>query len=59
MNRCYAEGMSCIYLGTMSQFKAAHKFYEKNGFKKIIISNLPLSFITNPIDDVFYKKPFT
>ncbi len=29
------EGIDTIYLGTMSQFKAAHKFYEKHGFKAI------------------------
>ena len=50
------EGISRIYLGTMDQFKAAHKFYEKNEFQKIGKSKLPLNFIKNPIDDVFYKK---
>ena len=51
-----SEGMNHIYLGTMSQFKAAHKFYEKNGFQEIVKSKLPFSFITNPLDEVFYKK---
>lgn len=45
-----------IYLGTMHQFKAAHKFYEKNGFQRIEKSRLPKDLITNPIDSVFYKK---
>ena len=53
---CSAENISTIYLGTMNQFKAAHKFYGKNGFQKIMNNELPLSFIANPIDDVFYKK---
>lgn len=53
---CNSKSISNIYLGTMSQFKAAHKFYEKNEFRKVIKNELPLSFITNPIDDVFYKK---
>jgi len=28
------EGIRRIYLGTMDQFKAAHKFYEKMNFRK-------------------------
>jgi GNAT superfamily N-acetyltransferase len=50
------ESIDTIYLGTMSQFKAAHKFYEKHGFKVIGWHNLPASFVANPIDDVFYVK---
>jgi N-acetylglutamate synthase-like GNAT family acetyltransferase len=53
---CNSQGVDTIYLGTMEQFKAAHKFYENNGFEKINSNELPLSFITNPIDDVFYKR---
>lgn len=55
---CTSENIDTIYLGTMNQFKAAHKFYEKNGFEKISINELPSSFVVNPIDDVFYKKKF-
>ncbi len=55
-NWCLTENINTIYLGTMSQFKAAHKFYEKNGFQIIMKNELPSSFITNPVDDVFYKK---
>lgn len=51
-----SENIANIYLGTMNQFKAAHKFYENNGFEKISASKLPSSFISNPIDDIFYKK---
>ena len=53
---CNSQDVDTIYLGTMDQFKAAHKFYEKNGFEKINSNELPKSFITNPIDDVFYKR---
>jgi N-acetylglutamate synthase-like GNAT family acetyltransferase len=53
---CNLQSIDTIYLGTMSQFKAAHKFYEKNGFERISINKLPSSFVTNPIDDIFYKK---
>lgn len=53
---CHSEDIDNIYLGTMNQFKAAHKFYEKHGFQKISTSELPSVFIRNPIDDVFYKR---
>jgi GNAT superfamily N-acetyltransferase len=53
---CTMNNMNCIYLGTMGQFKAAHRFYEKNGFQKIAQNELPSNFIKNPVDDVFYKK---
>lgn len=52
---CESEHINTIYLGTMEQFVAAHKFYEKNGFQKIAKSELPERFIHNPIDTVFYK----
>jgi GNAT superfamily N-acetyltransferase len=53
---CLTENINSIYLGTMNQFKAAQKFYEKNEFQKIMDNELPLSFNANPIDTVFYKK---
>lgn len=56
VNWCISENRSNIYLGTMEQFIAAHKFYEKNGFQKIEQFELPIGFIHNPIDTVFYKK---
>lgn len=55
-NWCETNNIDRIYLGTMNQFKAAHKFYEKNGFKEINKDLLPSSFINNPIDDVFFLK---
>ena len=54
-NWCKSENINSIYLGTMEQFVAAHKFYEKNGFQEIAKSELPESFIQNPLDSVFYK----
>jgi GNAT superfamily N-acetyltransferase len=47
---------SCMYLGTMNQFKAAQAFYEKNGFEKIARVDLPHDFQVNPVDKVFYKR---
>ncbi len=31
---CNTENIHFIYLGTMNQFKAAHKFYERTASKK-------------------------
>jgi len=35
IDHCKNKSVQNIYLGTMSQMKAAHRFYEKNGFVKI------------------------
>jgi GNAT superfamily N-acetyltransferase len=48
--------VSNIFLGTMSQFKVAQKFYEKNNFTKIPQSLLPIDFPINPVDTIFYKR---
>ncbi|WP_421976832.1 GNAT family N-acetyltransferase [Roseivirga seohaensis] len=47
--------LECIYLGTMTQFKAAQSFYQKHGFKRIHERELPADFLRNPIDTLFYK----
>jgi N-acetylglutamate synthase-like GNAT family acetyltransferase len=41
-----------IYLGTMKQFAAGQRFYEKNGFVKCNKS----AFSINPLDSLFYTK---
>ena len=56
INSAIEDNHSCIYLGTMTQFKAAQAFYEKNGFTKIPQTSLPKDFLINPVDKVFYKK---
>jgi N-acetylglutamate synthase-like GNAT family acetyltransferase len=48
--------VSNIFLGTMTQFKAAQKFYQKNGFTKIPPTELPIDFQINPVDGIFYQK---
>lgn len=53
---CQEERISNIFLGTMIQFRAAQRFYTKNGFQEIHRCELPLDFLINPIDGVFYKK---
>lgn len=47
--------LECIYLGTMTQFKAAQSFYQKHGFQQIDEKELPTDFLRNPIDMLFYS----
>ncbi len=44
-----------IYLGTTPQFKAAHRFYEKNGFVEVDQQELPASFPVMQVDKKFYR----
>jgi GNAT superfamily N-acetyltransferase len=43
-----------IYLGTTEAFRAAHRFYEKNGFAQIDQARLPPSFPLMTQDTRFY-----
>jgi N-acetylglutamate synthase-like GNAT family acetyltransferase len=45
-----------IYLGTMTQFTAGQRFYEKNGFVKCNKNELPTDFTINTLDTIFYTK---
>lgn len=45
-----------IYLGTMTQFTAGQRFYEKNGFVKCNKTELPTDFTINTLDTIFYTK---
>jgi N-acetylglutamate synthase-like GNAT family acetyltransferase len=49
------SGMQHLYLGTISHMRAAHRFYEKNGFTRIEKSHLPAAFPFMPVDDTFYQ----
>ncbi len=49
------QGIKHIFLGTMTQFVAAQKFYEKNGFEKINEDELPSDYIKNPLDSIYYR----
>jgi GNAT superfamily N-acetyltransferase len=44
-----------IYLGTVHQLKAAHRFYERNGFTPIVVANLPTYFPLMLTDNMFYQ----
>jgi N-acetylglutamate synthase-like GNAT family acetyltransferase len=44
-----------IYLGTTVKFLAAHRFYEKNGFREVSRDRLPPSFPVMVVDTKFYS----
>jgi N-acetylglutamate synthase-like GNAT family acetyltransferase len=50
-----ASGLREIYLGTTAKFLAAHRFYEKNGFREIPRSSLPPAFPVMAVDTRFYR----
>jgi len=47
-----------IFLGTTESFKAARKFYHKNGFYEISQNELPESFPLMTVDSKFYVYEF-
>lgn len=49
------NNVDAIYLGTMTQFVGAQKFYEKQTFEKLDSEFLPKDFPINPIDSIYYK----
>ncbi|MEK4229704.1 GNAT family N-acetyltransferase [Solibacillus sp. FSL H8-0538] len=49
------HGTATIFLGTTPQFKAAHRFYEKNGFEQIAENELPGAFPLVAVDKLFYR----
>jgi len=51
---CKKNNITDIYLGTVDLLKAAHRFYEKNNFTEIKISELPGYFPRMPADNKFY-----
>ncbi len=50
-----AQGVSTIYLGTMSQFLAAQKFYAKHGCQQVSTQDLPPDMPVNPLDALHYR----
>lgn len=49
------KSLRAIYLGTVSTYHAAHRFYEKNGFERIEKDRLPPSFPIMDVDTMFYR----
>lgn len=49
------KGYQEVYLGTTAKFLAAHRFYEKNNFKEVDVTELPDRFPRMAVDVKFYK----
>jgi RimJ/RimL family protein N-acetyltransferase len=52
-----ARGLERVFLGTTASFLAAHRFYEKNGFREIARDALPPGFPVMEVDTKFYERP--
>jgi N-acetylglutamate synthase-like GNAT family acetyltransferase len=52
------RGLRAIYLGTTAKYLAAHRFYEKNGFREVRADELPPSFPRMAVDTKFYAYSF-
>ena len=44
-----------LFLGTVERLHASHRFYEKNGFTRIPLHDLPKQFPLMNVDTLFYK----
>lgn len=50
-----ANGINSLYLGTVNVLHAAIRFYEKNGFEAVAVTDLPALFPRMTADDTFYQ----
>lgn len=53
---CETKQIDEIFLGTIDTMKAAHRFYEKNGFYAIEKESLPATFPIMKVDNRFYQR---
>lgn len=51
-----ARGLATILLGTTEAFRAAHRFYEKCGFRRVDGATLPHAFPRMSGDTRFYRR---
>lgn len=54
VGHCREHGIGDLYLGTVDRMKAAHRFYERNGFRPIRMEDLPSYFPRMKTDNLFY-----
>ncbi|HEY2512892.1 MAG TPA: GNAT family N-acetyltransferase, partial [Polyangiaceae bacterium] len=50
-----AQGVQRVFLGTRPEMRAAHRFYEKHGFRAALAEELPAAFPRMGVDSVFYR----
>lgn len=48
------KGIGTVYLGTTDRFLAAHRFYERSGFRPVAVEDLPERFPRMAVDTRFY-----
>lgn len=53
---CRVRSVRTVFLGTTAKFLAAHRFYEKNGFREIAREALPPTFPVMVVDTRFYER---
>ncbi len=53
---CEKKQIDEIFLGTIDTMKAAHRFYEKNGFYSVEKAMLPTTFPIMKVDNRFYQR---
>lgn len=51
---CIEQGLIDLYLGTVDILKAAHRFYEKNGFIRVKSEEMPAYFPRMMGENVYY-----
>jgi GNAT superfamily N-acetyltransferase len=56
---CLDNQYTDIYLGTVPPLKAAHRFYERNGFITTAVNELPAHFPRMAADTMFYRLHLT
>ncbi|OUJ75792.1 GNAT family N-acetyltransferase [Hymenobacter crusticola] len=54
LNDCRAKGITDVYLSTVDMLKAAHRFYERNGFERRKSEEMPAYFPRMTPDNVYY-----
>jgi putative acetyltransferase len=54
VQHCRRAGIKDLWLGTVHTMGAAARFYERNGFVKILKTELPVKFPLMAVDDSFY-----
>lgn len=52
---CKQKAVKEVLLGTIDTMHAAHRFYEKNGFREVLKTDLPSNFPIMRVDNKFYK----
>ena len=54
LDDCRKKGITDVYLGTVDMLKAAHRFYERNGFGRQTVEELPVYFPRMMADNVYF-----